>query len=243
MDKTSAKVFLNILMDISGWEHYFNISEYMGVFISEKELLFNRFDRRMGRENIILCCIEHILQEIVFKNVECFNKLFIDYNNKYIINKIENSDFYIDVIKRLTKYATTENVPIMRFSQKRIMHDTDPFFKKNDRNYEYSTHYMDTDRYKKGFIMFVDTPNINLNNIKLSNQFINVLAHEIGHSMDVKFDGSKKFSPDWEIYIVNREIKAWRNAKKILEEISIFNTDIDLHSNICIDNYKRKYIK
>jgi|GEM_PF-3909960 hypothetical protein len=261
MDKIKVKIYINILLELRGWDCYYKEIDkdinYKNFYISELRDLRDSvnksdIDPKKPKRKIVI----NLFNNIIFKNVKDFNDVFLEFNENNICNDdaITNKDFYKYSIEKLVQFATENNIPIIRFPHIKDRLSVDPLIKEskkgNVNNYlgikkKYGPFYYDSNEWEKGFIMFVDFPDecSIKNNIGLTNQYINFLAHELGHSMDNKFDGNIIDSTEKSLYIVNREIFAWEKAKEILKKYSIGNTDIDIQSEIKIDKYKNHHLK
>lgn len=231
-------------MELCNCDNYFD--GYGGIYLknNKPDIYGIYFDENLDNEYKIY----RILNDFILTNKNEVNQLFLEYIISNVQSEIKEKNTYINSIKKLIKLYNSYNKVIIRFPPTTrsvkvnpllcLKQKGNPFYIDNNSNIN-STNIIHNARLIDSFIIFVDEHNINLNGqIELHNQYINVIAHELGHSLDKAFD-SKRYNDG--AYIIRREILAWDKAEAFLNELEIFNTDIKKQKEICVNNYRRHF--
>lgn len=166
---------------------------------------------------------DFIFDNYISKNVEVINNFFVIRITK---------DINESSINKLASFATEKSISILQFPEANSQ---------TCNHTEFVPRYYNENGieiYKNCFIKFVDVEKdyLSSNNISISNQRINFLAHEIGHALDEKIDRKKYNEKDID-YKIKRENNAWDIAIAILRELNITETKIELQKELCVNSY------
>jgi len=231
-------------MELCNCNYYFD--GFGGIYL--KENMPNVYDLHRDKNIESEDKINRILNDFILLNKNEVNHLFLEYIRENIPTEINEKEFYFDSITKIIELYNFYNKVIIRFPPKtrsskinpllRLKQKKDPYDLNDDKK-KNSTNIVHSDKLVDDFVMFVDAPNSNLNGqIELHNQYINVIAHELGHSVDEIYD-LKRYNDG--AYIIKREIFAWNKAEAFLYKLEIFNTDIKKQKEICVNNYRKKF--
>ena len=227
----NEKIIKTTIVYILGHKGYKNYIKDMGGMESIKILDIIHKDFIDNEEKL-----SYILNKFVYPNIKNFNDFFTNFifKKSLIRSKIKNKNYFNECFKKLISYCNCKEIPILRFP---ICIDN-IYNEKNEISYFIN----DPNDSSKGYIIFKDAhdPNLKELDLKIEDELIISLAHEIGHAIDEPVD-FKKINNDDLYYKYHREEEAWNNAKKILENLRIYNTSFEEQSKVCLKNYREKY--
>lgn len=219
-----VKAILNLLMWCMGENIYFSDNEL------KIESIYTELSISDNKKKYKL-----ILDNYIYNNIEKVNTVFLNFSILDTVNffQIKPEEAFSKKMKKLICFASDNSIPVVKFHKETAWGD--------ENNFKYFPRYSDdNDRLPSHFVRFVDVKREYLltKGISISNQLINFLAHEFGHAMDEKIDSVIFADKD---YRVKREINAWDIAKRILKQLNINDTEIDLQKKLCVNEYLEKF--
>jgi len=183
-----------------------------------------------------------ILDNYIYPKSVSLNSVFIDYMLSDGIKQMpgnEHEKFSTD-LNKLIKFANDKSISIIRFPHNTIHEEKRNPLTSNHKNL---TNCITDPRNKSAnFIMFVDEEKEVLSKagLQLSEQWINVLCHEIGHILDSEkpmFPDEFESEMEHNKHRFKRETNAWEKAEQICTQLGIRDTNIKIQKNVALNNY------